>query len=88
MKTKLIILLLLFIPLSLVHAEDEIVAYKLTSQNGLPDNMLLKNNPNSYGVRAGNYLETVANAKKRSGAEGHNLNDIIKATSTHNGICN
>ena len=69
MKTKLIILLLLFIPLSLVHAEDEIVAYKLTSQNGLPDNMLLKNNPNSYGVRAGKYLEAVANAKKISGAE-------------------
>lgn len=69
MKAKLIILLLLFIPLSLVHAEDEIVAYKLTSQNGLPDNMLLKNNPNSYGVRAGKYLEAVANAKKISGAE-------------------
>lgn len=69
MKAKLIILLLLFIPLSLVHAEDEIVAYKLTSQNDLPDNMLLKNNPNSYGVRAGKYLEAVANAKKISGAE-------------------
>lgn len=69
MKAKLIILLLLFIPLSLVHAEDEIVAYKLTSQNGLPDNMLLKNNPNSYGVRAGKYLEAIANAKKISGAE-------------------
>lgn len=36
MKTKLIILLLLFIPLSLVHAEDEIVAYKLTSKTGCP----------------------------------------------------
>ena len=69
MKAKLIILLLLFIPLSLVYAEDEIVAYKLTSQNGLPDNMLLKKNPNSYGVRAGKYLEAVANAKKISGAE-------------------
>ncbi len=69
MKAKLIILLLLFIPLSLVYAEDEIVAYKLTSQNGLPDNMLLKNNPNSYGVRAGKYFEAIANAKKISGAE-------------------
>lgn len=31
--------------------------------------MLLKNNPNSYGVRAGKYLEAIANAKKISGAE-------------------
>ena len=49
MKTKLIILLLLFIPLSLVHAEDEIVAYKLTSQNGLPDNNIRKIEQDNLG---------------------------------------
>lgn len=75
MKTSLLTLFLLFVSLASCYAEDEIVSFKLTSANGLPDNNIRKIEQDRFGYL---YLQSRNAIYKYDGYRFHELSNEEK----------